>query len=71
MSAPRLWSYLQAHAGSFTNRKSSIYRGQPPFALFGIGPYSFAPFKVAIGGLQQDTAVPCARAQRGEARHAR
>jgi hypothetical protein len=49
--APRLWSYLQSHAGRFTNRKSSIYQGQPRFALFGIGAYSFAPFKVAISGL--------------------
>jgi hypothetical protein len=49
--APRLWSYLQSHAGRFANRKSSIYQGQPRFALFGIGPYSFAPFKVAVSGL--------------------
>jgi hypothetical protein len=49
--APRLWSYLQTHAGRFANRKSSIYQGQPRFALFGVGPYSFAPFKVAVSGL--------------------
>jgi hypothetical protein len=49
--APRLWSYLQAHAGRFANRKSSIYQGQPRFALFGVGPYSFASFKVAISSL--------------------
>ena len=41
--APRLWGYLQSKSGTFSNRKSSIYRGQPAFALFGIGPYSFAP----------------------------
>jgi hypothetical protein len=51
--APRLWSYLQAHASIFARRKSSIYRGQPAFALFGIGPYSFAPYKVAISGLHR------------------
>ena len=34
-------------------RKSSIYRGQPPFAMFGVGPYSFAPFKVAVSGLHR------------------
>jgi hypothetical protein len=50
-SAPRLWSYLQAHASAFAKRRSSIYRGQPPFAMFGVGPYSFAPYKVAISGL--------------------
>jgi hypothetical protein len=49
--APRLWSYLRAHTDRFADRKSSIYRGQPPFALFGVGPYSFAPYKVAVSGL--------------------
>jgi hypothetical protein len=52
-TAPRLWRYLQSHAGAFNRRKSSIYRGQPQFALFGIGPYSFAPFKVAISGMHK------------------
>ncbi len=52
-SAPRLWRYLHAHAAEFSKRKSSIYRGQPPFAMFGIGPYSFAPHKVAISGLHK------------------
>jgi hypothetical protein len=51
--APRLWAYLSRHAERFAARKSSIYRGQPPFALFGIGPYSFAPWKVAISGLHR------------------
>jgi hypothetical protein len=54
--APRLWSYLQSHAGAFAKRKSSIYSGRPSFSLFGIGPYSFAPFKVAISGLHKDPA---------------
>jgi len=49
--APRLWAYLQAHAGAFARRKSSIYRGRPPFAMFGVGPYCFAPYKVAVSGL--------------------
>lgn len=51
--APRLFAYLQAHADAFAKRKSSIYRGQPPFSLFGIGPYSFAPYKVAVSGLHR------------------
>ncbi len=51
--APKLWAYLRANAGRFAARKSSIYRGQPPFALFGVGPYSFVPFKVAICGLHK------------------
>jgi len=51
--APRLWRYLHAHAAEFSKRKSSIYRGQPSFAMFGVGPYSFAPYKVAISGLHK------------------
>jgi methylase of polypeptide subunit release factors len=53
-SAPKLWKYLQAHSDSFRKRKSSIYRGQSPFAMFGIGPYSFALFKVAIGAFHKE-----------------
>jgi hypothetical protein len=52
--APRLWKYLQAHCDSFRKRKSAIYRGQSPFAMFGVGPYSFAPFKVAIGAFNKE-----------------
>jgi hypothetical protein len=51
--APRLWRYLAAHEAWFKKRRSSIYRGQPPFAIFGIGPYSFAPFKLAIAGFHR------------------
>src|SRR5262249_35173918 len=51
--APRLWHYLQANAERLARRRSSIYRGRPPFAIFGVGPYSFAPFKVAISGLHK------------------
>lgn len=49
--APRLWAYLQQHAALFAARKSSIYRGRPPFSIFGVGDYSFAPYKIAISGL--------------------
>jgi hypothetical protein len=49
-AAPRLWRYLQTHAGRIAARKSSIYRNAPPFAIFGIGPYTFAPWKVAVAG---------------------
>lgn len=49
--APAAWAYLQRHRELLEARKSSIYRGQPPFAVFGVGPYSFARWKVAISGL--------------------
>jgi len=50
-SAPLTWEYLQNHAEVFSNRKSSIYKNKNQFAIFGIGEYSFKPFKVAISGM--------------------
>ena len=49
-SAPLTWNYLEAHADLFKHRKSSIYRGKPMFSIFGVGDYSFSPWKVAISG---------------------
>ncbi len=51
--APQLWEYLCSHADIFTQRKSSIYKGKPPFSIFGIGDYSFSYYKVAISGLHK------------------
>ena len=39
----------------FNNRKSSIYKGKPLFSIFGIGDYSFKPYKVAISGMYKTT----------------
>ncbi|HET9921828.1 MAG TPA: hypothetical protein VFQ30_18445 [Ktedonobacteraceae bacterium] len=52
-AAPQLWHYLTSHAAVFSQRKSSIYEKQPLFALFGIGDYSFAPYKVGISGFHK------------------
>lgn len=49
--SPKTWSYLLKHRKLLEARKSSIYQNQPAFSIFGIGPYSFAPFKVATCGL--------------------
>lgn len=54
--APRTWAYLQKHAERLADRKSSIYRGRPPFSIFGIGEYSFAKWKVAISALHKQLA---------------
>lgn len=51
--APLTWHYLETHRAKFTARKSSIYSGRVPFALFGIGDYAFAPWKVAVSGLHR------------------
>ena len=52
--APRLWRYLLRHRARIAARKSSIYRNAPEFAFFGIGAYSFAPWKVAVAGLYSE-----------------
>jgi hypothetical protein len=49
--APKTWSYLEAHADHLDFRKSRIYRDSPRFSVFGVGSYTFAPWKVAICGL--------------------
>ena len=51
LDAPELWSYLLRSATFLDERKSSIYRGKPRFSIFGVGDYSFKPYKVAISGL--------------------
>ena len=48
---PETYSYLKKSISNFQARKSSIYNGKPLFSIFGIGDYSFKPFKVAISGL--------------------
>ena len=49
--AQKTWGYLLGHADRLDGRGSSIYRKRPPFSIFGVGDYSFAPWKVAISGL--------------------
>jgi len=52
--APKTWEYLLRHADALDGRKSSIYKNRPRFSVFGIGAYSFAPWKVAISGLYKN-----------------
>jgi hypothetical protein len=52
-SSPQTWNYLQSHSDKLNARKSSIYKSSAPFALFGIGDYAFAPWKVAVSGLHR------------------
>ena len=47
---PKLWSYLNKYKDKLDARKSKIYTNSPQFAIFGVGDYSFAPYKVAISG---------------------
>lgn len=48
---PKTWAYLEQHAALLNQRASSIYANQPRFAVFGVGPYTFSTWKVAISGL--------------------
>ena len=57
--APRTWEYLQSHADRLDGRVSSIYRNRPRFSIFGVGPYSFAPWKVAISGFYKCLEFRC------------
>ncbi|MCF7835440.1 SAM-dependent methyltransferase [Candidatus Gracilibacteria bacterium] len=49
--SPKLWHYLNSHKTLFDKRKSVIYKKNPIFSIFGIGDYSFKPYKIAVSGL--------------------
>ena len=49
--APKTWRYLNDHSDYFSKRGSSIYKNKPQFSIFGVGDYSFSPWKVAISAL--------------------
>ncbi len=50
-TAPKTWTYLLRYAHLFDKRGSSIYKKRSRFSIFGVGDYSFSPWKVAISGL--------------------
>jgi methylase of polypeptide subunit release factors len=50
IKAPKTWDYLTRHADLLDKRGSVIYKNKPAFSIFGVGPYTFAPWKVAISG---------------------
>lgn len=52
---PSTYKYLTDHSEWFDMRGSIIYRNRPKFSIFGIGPYSFKKYKIAIGGLNKTT----------------
>jgi hypothetical protein len=64
--APQTWAYLVSHAASLNARGSSIYRSKPPFSIFGVGDYSFAPWKVAISGLYKRLNFVCVGPHHGK-----
>lgn len=48
---PKTYSYLLSHSKELDNRASRVYKGRPRFCMFGIGEYSFKPYKIAVSGL--------------------
>lgn len=48
--APQTWKYLCAHGDRLDRRGSTIYQNRARFSVFGVGPYTFAPWRVAISG---------------------
>jgi hypothetical protein len=50
-NAPLTWAYLNRHRRALEARTSIIYRDKPSFSVFGVGRYTFAPWKIAISGL--------------------
>lgn len=52
---PKTYNYLFKNIEYFAKRKSTVYKGKPDFSIFGIGDYSFKPYKVAISGMYKTT----------------
>lgn len=50
---PKTWNYLIFHETYFGNRKSSVYKNKPKFAIFGVGPYTFLPWKIAVSSFHK------------------
>lgn len=51
---PLTYSYLIKHEEEFINRKSSIYKDKDKFSIFGVGDYSFSPYKIVISSLYKN-----------------
>ncbi len=49
-TAPKLWKYLNQNLDKFNARKSKIYNNKPLFSIFGIGDYTFKPYKIGVSG---------------------
>jgi hypothetical protein len=51
--APQTWAYLMGHIDELQQRKSRIYRANPRFSVFGVGEYTFKPWKIALSALHK------------------
>ena len=55
-TAPKTWAYLESHSEALDRRKSIIYEKRARFSVFGVGDYTFAPWKICISGLYKNLA---------------
>lgn len=53
-TAPNTWRYLTDHAAPLDARASIIYKNKPRFSVFGVGDYTFAPWKIAVSGFYKN-----------------
>ena len=53
-NSPKTWDYLNKYSSFFDSRKSSIYKNAERFSIFGVGDYTFLPWKVGISGLYKN-----------------
>jgi hypothetical protein len=63
---PKTYKYLIDNKVHFDSRKSSIYKNKPEFSIFGIGDYSFAPYKISISGLYKNCSFSLVLPQNGK-----
>ena len=49
-----MWEYLSKHEALLNSRRSLIYKKSPKFAVFGVGDYSFAKYKVGVSGFYKN-----------------
>jgi len=63
--APKTWRYLLRHADRLDRRASRVYEKQPQFSIFGVGPYTFSPWKVAVSGFYKSSQFAAIGPSRG------
>ena len=64
--SPRIWEYLNKYKDRFDSRRSTIYKKAPPFAVFGVGEYTFKPWKIGISGLYKNRRFQLIRPYNGK-----
>ena len=65
-TAPKTWAYLLHHADMLDRRRSIIYQKRARFSVFGVGDYTFSPWKVAISGLYKNCRFEVVSTYRGK-----